>query len=60
MKLMTEELKKKIPLLYSQENVEDPIVYAKYFTPDSYWTWYVLEYDGKDTSSDTLMEYTLS
>jgi len=49
MRLMTEELKKKIPPLYSQENAEDPIVYAKYFTPDSYWTWYVLEFDGKDT-----------
>jgi len=49
MKLMTEELKKKIPPLYSQENAKDPIVYAKYFTPDSYWTWYVLEFDGKDT-----------
>jgi hypothetical protein len=49
MKLMTKELRKKIPPLYSQENVKDPIVYAKYFMPDSHWTWYVLEFDGKDT-----------
>lgn len=46
---MTEELRKKIPKLYSQENAKDPVVYAKYFTPDSSWTWYVLEFDGKDT-----------
>jgi hypothetical protein len=49
MRLMTDELRKKIPPLYSQENVKDPIVYAKYFTPDSCWTWYVLEFDGEDT-----------
>jgi len=49
MKLMTKELRKKIPPLYSQEGVKDPIVYAKYFTSDSHWTWYVLEFDGKDT-----------
>jgi hypothetical protein len=49
MKLMSKELRKKIPPLYSQENVKDPIVYAKYFMPDSHWTWYVLEFDGKDT-----------
>lgn len=48
LKLITEELRKKLPPLYSQENVEDPIVHAKYFTPDSSWTWYALEFDGKD------------
>jgi hypothetical protein len=41
--------KKKIPPLYAQQNIKDPIVYAKYFMPDSHWTWYVLEFDGKDT-----------
>lgn len=34
-----------IPPLYSQEWVEDPVVSAKFFTPDAGWTWYVLEYD---------------
>jgi hypothetical protein len=48
MKLMTEELRKKLPPLYSQENVKDSIVHAKYFTPDSSWTWYAIEFDGKD------------
>jgi len=49
MRLVTEELRKKIPPLYSQEKVKDPIAHAKYFTPDSSWTWYVIEFDGKDT-----------
>ena len=34
-----------VPALYSQENEEDPTVWVKLFTPDSSWTWYVLEYD---------------
>ncbi len=46
--LMPAELKASIPALYSQEEVKDPIVRAKYFTPWSNWTWYVLEYDGED------------
>jgi len=28
---MTDELRKKLPPLYSQEKVKDPIVHAKYF-----------------------------
>jgi len=46
--LMPAELKASVPALYSQEEVKDPIVQAKYFTPWSNWTWYVLEYDGED------------
>jgi len=49
MKLMTKELKEKLPDLYDQEGEEDPTVHAKYFTPDADWTWYVLEFDGEDT-----------
>ena len=48
-KLMTAELRKKLPALYTCENIADPIVGAKYFTPFSNWTWYVLEFDGVDT-----------
>jgi len=45
--LMTEELKKTIPAMYSSEDtkLEEKTVYAKFFTPDSNWTWWVLEYD---------------
>ena len=51
MQLMTEELKKTLPKMYSSEDtkLEDKIVYAKLFTPDSNWTWFILEWDGEDT-----------
>ena len=49
MKLMTKELRRRIPPLYSAEKQTDPMVHAKFFTPDSSWTWYVLEFDGLDT-----------
>jgi hypothetical protein len=48
MKLLTEELRAQIPPLYSTEKESDPIVYVKFFTPWSNWTWYVLEFDGED------------
>ncbi len=47
MKLLTKEIRDKLPPLYSQENVEDPIVQVKFFTPDSNWTWYATEFDPK-------------
>ncbi len=37
-----------LPALYSQEQEEDPLVLCKFFTPDSHWTWYALEFDGED------------
>ena len=49
MKLLTKELRQKLPPLYSCEKCTDPIVHAKFFTPDSSWTWFVLEFDGEDT-----------
>ncbi len=43
---MTEEIKKKLPELQTQEDSgDDAIAYVKYFTPDGNFTWYVLEYD---------------
>ncbi len=48
MKLLTQEILKKLPKLYSVENDEDPMVWCKFFTPDSSWTWYGMEFDGKD------------
>ncbi len=48
MKLLTKEIRDKLPRLYSQEKVQDPIVQVKFFTPDSNWTWYGIEFDGKD------------
>lgn len=48
MKLLTKEILKTLPALYSQENVSDPVVRVKFFHPFSNWTWYGIEYDGKD------------
>ncbi|MGZ3947268.1 MAG: DUF2958 domain-containing protein [Flavisolibacter sp.] len=49
MKLLTKELLKELPPLYSQENEKDPKVICKFFFPDFHWTWYAIEYDGNDT-----------
>jgi len=43
MKLLTEELRKQLPPLYTQEADPDPWVHVKFFTPDSNWTWWVTE-----------------
>lgn len=43
-----DEVREKIPRLYATENVADPTVWVKLFTPDSSWTWFITEYDGED------------
>jgi hypothetical protein len=43
MKLLTDELRARLPPLYSQEAEANPIVYAKFFLPGTGWTWYVTE-----------------
>lgn len=48
MKLLTKEVLSKLPPLYSQENVSDPMIVCKFFYPDFDWTWYAIEFDGKD------------
>ncbi|WNZ00178.1 DUF2958 domain-containing protein [Sulfurospirillum sp. 'SP'] len=46
MKLLTKELEVKLPPLYSQDGKGyEAIALAKFFTPDSNWSWYVTEYD---------------
>ena len=52
MKLLTKQLRKVLPPLYSQENTEDPEVHAKFFTPDSNWTWFLTE--GSQQEDDFL------
>ncbi len=49
MKLLTKELRQKLPPLGSTESNPDPVVVCKFFTPDSDWTWWVIEFDGDDT-----------
>jgi len=50
MKLLTKEIQKRLPALYSTEKVplDDKIVQVKFFTPDSNWTWFAVEFDGED------------
>jgi hypothetical protein len=49
MKLLTKEIEKKLPALYSQDGKgKDAIAYVKFFTPDSNWTWYATEYDPEE------------
>ncbi len=34
-----------IPKLYATEETKDPLCQIKLFTPDSNWTWYIIEID---------------
>lgn len=43
MELLTDEIKKALPALYSQEQVSDPICTLKFFLPDADWTWFIIE-----------------
>jgi hypothetical protein len=49
MKLMTKELERQMPKLYSQDGKGfDAIVYARYFHCFSNWLWLATEYDPTD------------
>ena len=49
MKLLTEEIRRKLPPLYSQDGKGGKAVaYVKYFSPSSLWSWYATEFDGED------------
>lgn len=47
--LLTDDIRRTLPPLYATENDDDPLVHAKFFTPDGQWTWYAIEFDGDDT-----------
>lgn len=47
--MLTKEIRNQLPVLYAQENVQDPMVICKFFTVWSHWTWYAIEFDGNDT-----------
>jgi hypothetical protein len=42
-KLLTAEIRKNMPGPRAQENVADPIAYAKFFSCRNGWTWYATE-----------------
>ena len=43
MALLTDELRARLPPLYSQEAEPEPWIHCKFFLPGSGWTWYVTE-----------------
>jgi hypothetical protein len=47
--LLDQETRGKLPKLYTEEEKGlDALAQAKFFTPDSNWTWYASEFDGED------------
>lgn len=50
MKLLTKEIRKQLPKLYSTENVptEEKVAVVKFFMPSGRGTWYGVEFDGED------------
>ncbi|GMU82439.1 MAG: hypothetical protein AMXMBFR47_23100 [Planctomycetota bacterium] len=48
MKLMTKEIRDRLPQLRATEHQSDPVAQVKFFTPWSNWTWYGIEFDGED------------
>ena len=50
-KLIPQTLLSDIPDLYETEGVTNPICHVKLFTPDSNWTWYIIEFSKEDAST---------
>jgi hypothetical protein len=46
--LIPNELLLNIPNLYETEGVKDPLCHIKLFTPDSNFTWYIIELSKED------------
>ena len=46
--LLPVDVRASLPPLYGQEGAADPVVYARFFTPDSSWTWLATEYDPEE------------
>ena len=54
MKLLAKKLQKELPPLYSQENVDDPVVRAHFFDPCGAANWYITE-GSPEGSNDYVM-----
>lgn len=48
MKLLTAEIRRRLPCLNETRNDADPVAQVRFFGTWSDWTWYVTEYDGDD------------
>jgi len=50
MNLLPEHVAKTLPKIYAQEGKGyNAMAYLKFFDPCSNWTWFVTEFDGRDT-----------
>ena len=47
-KLIPQTLLSDIPDLYATEGQTNPLCHVKLFTPDSNWTWYIIEFSKAD------------
>jgi len=50
MKLLTKELVERFNRVGSQEEIEDPLVIAKFFNPTGAGTWFATEYDPQSNN----------
>lgn len=50
-KLIPQTLLSDIPDLYETEGSLNPLCYVKLFTPDSNWTWYIIEFSKTDAKT---------
>ena len=50
-KIIPQKLLSEIPDLYQTEEMLDPICQIKLFTPDSCFTWYIIEFSKADTNT---------
>ena len=52
--LLPPSLEKILPALYATEKIkaEEKIVHAKFFAPNTFWTWFVLEGQWNDDHED--------
>ena len=46
--LLPRVVQRGLPPLGATEDEHDPLVRVKFFYPDFSWTWYGIEFDGKD------------
>jgi len=50
-KLIPETLLSDIPDLYETEGETNPVYHVKLFTPDSNWTWFIIEFSKSDAKT---------
>ena len=46
--LLPNSVRSALPPIGATEEEDDPLVRAKFFYPDTHWTWYAIEFDGDD------------